>query len=132
MRLRKKTEKSDLRHGAVSAADTRISGHAGGEHQRHLSGGQGLDGVFGGFLGGAARGIRTPDPIITNDVLYRLSYCGFSPDINDVPIASLQSCCLAAPGPAATRLVDLRGGGERPYRGPDCGCHAFGGSKLSH
>ena len=25
---------------------------------------------------GAARGIRTPDPIITNDVLYRLSYCG--------------------------------------------------------
>jgi hypothetical protein len=28
--------------------------------------------------GGAARGIRTPDPIITNDVLYRLSYCGIS------------------------------------------------------
>ena len=27
---------------------------------------------------GAARGIRTPDPIITNDVLYRLSYCGIS------------------------------------------------------
>jgi len=26
--------------------------------------------------GGAARGIRTPDPIITNDVLYQLSYCG--------------------------------------------------------
>ena len=25
---------------------------------------------------GAAEGIRTPDPIITNDVLYRLSYCG--------------------------------------------------------
>jgi hypothetical protein len=25
---------------------------------------------------GAARGIRTPDPVITNDVLYRLSYCG--------------------------------------------------------
>jgi len=25
---------------------------------------------------GAARGTRTPDPIITNDVLYRLSYCG--------------------------------------------------------
>jgi hypothetical protein len=34
--------------------------------------------------GGAARGIRTPDPIITNDVLYRLSYCGVmrrAPDI---------------------------------------------------
>src|SRR5262249_20824608 len=27
---------------------------------------------------GAARGIRTPDPIITNDVLYRLSYCGYA------------------------------------------------------
>jgi hypothetical protein len=27
-------------------------------------------------LVGAARGIRTPDPVITNDVLYRLSYCG--------------------------------------------------------
>jgi hypothetical protein len=30
------------------------------------------------FLGlfGAARGIRTPDPLITNEVLYQLSYCG--------------------------------------------------------
>ena len=27
---------------------------------------------------GAAEGIRTPDPIITNDVLYRLSYRGLS------------------------------------------------------
>jgi hypothetical protein len=27
---------------------------------------------------GAARGIRTPDPRITNAMLYRLSYCGFS------------------------------------------------------
>ena len=26
---------------------------------------------------GAARGIRTPDPLITNEVLYQLSYCGF-------------------------------------------------------
>ena len=24
----------------------------------------------------AARGIRTPDPLITNEVLYQLSYCG--------------------------------------------------------
>jgi hypothetical protein len=31
-----------------------------------------LSGVFTG----AARGIRTPDPVITNDVLYQLSYCG--------------------------------------------------------
>jgi hypothetical protein len=29
-----------------------------------------------GRASGAARGIRTPDPIITNDVLYQLSYCG--------------------------------------------------------
>ena len=29
-----------------------------------------------GRKGGAARGIRTPDPVITNDVLYQLSYCG--------------------------------------------------------
>ena len=27
---------------------------------------------------GAARGTRTPDPVITNDVLYQLSYCGES------------------------------------------------------
>src|SRR5262245_36107688 len=26
---------------------------------------------------GAARGTRTPDPLITNEVLYQLSYCGF-------------------------------------------------------
>ena len=26
---------------------------------------------------GAAEGTRTPDPIITNDVLYQLSYSGF-------------------------------------------------------
>src|ERR1043166_7744919 len=33
---------------------------------------------------GAARGIRTPDPIITNDVLYQLSYCGFSRFFNEL------------------------------------------------
>jgi hypothetical protein len=32
--------------------------------------------ILWGFSAGAARGIRTPDPVITNDVLYRLSYCG--------------------------------------------------------
>ena len=31
--------------------------------------------VFGSSSG-AARGIRTPDPLITNEVLYQLSYCG--------------------------------------------------------
>ena len=29
-----------------------------------------------GFNGGAANRIRTCDPVITNDVLYQLSYCG--------------------------------------------------------
>src|SRR5882672_5513300 len=29
-----------------------------------------------GIKNGAARGTRTPDPVITNDVLYQLSYCG--------------------------------------------------------
>ena len=29
-----------------------------------------------GQKGGAAEGTRTPDPIITNDVLYQLSYSG--------------------------------------------------------
>ena len=44
-------------------------------------------------------GFRTPDPIITNDVLYRLSYCGL------VPAASreLGSRCFRAPRPQATR-----------------------------
>jgi hypothetical protein len=28
------------------------------------------------FQGGAANRIRTCDPVITNDVLYQLSYCG--------------------------------------------------------
>ena len=32
--------------------------------------------LFPKRLNGAAREIRTPDPIITNDVLYQLSYCG--------------------------------------------------------
>lgn len=34
---------------------------------------------FGAANFGAARGIRTPDPVITNDVLYQLSYCGGAP-----------------------------------------------------
>ena len=29
-----------------------------------------------GLKSGAAEGTRTPDPIITNDVLYQLSYSG--------------------------------------------------------
>ena len=42
---------------------------------------------------GAAGGTRTPDPIITNDVLYQLSYCGFPSDLRKLatyrPFASL-------------------------------------------
>jgi hypothetical protein len=34
------------------------------------------DDLKSGLSAGAAREIRTPDPIITNDVLYQLSYCG--------------------------------------------------------
>ena len=34
-------------------------------------------------------GFRTPDPVITNDVLYRLSYCGFLNKISAL-------CSLAA------------------------------------
>ena len=32
--------------------------------------------AINGWRYGAARGIRTPDPLITNEVLYQLSYCG--------------------------------------------------------
>ncbi len=32
--------------------------------------------LSGRRVGGAAEGTRTPDPIITNDVLYQLSYSG--------------------------------------------------------
>ncbi|MEA2935324.1 MAG: hypothetical protein QOD74_1970 [Variibacter sp.] len=47
---------------------------------------------------GAARGIRTPDPVITNDVLYQLSYCG----IESREIA-------AAPAISKRGLVQARG-----------------------
>ena len=42
-----------------------------GEKQDRL-----LTGHAGPEKTGAARGIRTPDPLITNEVLYQLSYCG--------------------------------------------------------
>ena len=41
--------------------------------------------IMFGLKFGAAEGTRTPDPIITNDVLYHLSYSGF-------PAALLASC----------------------------------------
>jgi hypothetical protein len=43
------------------------------------------------YLSGAAREIRTPDPIITNDVLYQLSYCG--PIEMHAPAARLERRC---------------------------------------
>ncbi|GEM_PF-4474238 len=48
---------------------------------------------------GAARGIRTPGPIITNDVLYQLSYCGFREDscwnllVNAAPLSNAAARC---------------------------------------
>jgi hypothetical protein len=36
-------------------------------------------------LDGAARGIRTPDPLITNEVLYQLSYCGIGFALDPYP-----------------------------------------------
>jgi hypothetical protein len=48
---------------------------------------------------GAARGIRTPDPIITNDVLYQLSYCGFTKDAK-----SLVENCLSIQAPLCPHI----------------------------
>src|SRR5262249_21003163 len=42
----------------------------------------------GHLKNGAARGIRTPDPVITNDVLYRLSYCGGPTLMSRAPLIS--------------------------------------------
>src|SRR3954462_12778456 len=42
---------------------------------------------------GAARGIRTPDPLITNEVLYQLSYCG-------IAIVAIREAALLPPPPA--------------------------------
>jgi hypothetical protein len=46
---------------------------------------------------GAARGIRTPDPIITNDVLYRLSYCGLTNKIKSLSQKSPKNRRPSAP-----------------------------------
>jgi hypothetical protein len=48
---------------------TRAAGSGGAQRR---AGRNGLDTL----KNGAARGTRTPDPVITNDVLYQLSYCG--------------------------------------------------------
>ena len=51
-------------------------------------------------LNGAAEGTRTPDPIITNDVLYQLSYCGAGGNIVFSPPA-----CKVGAGPLVAELV---------------------------
>ena len=65
------------------------------------------------WLIGAARGIRTPDPIITNDVLYQLSYCGpadqrraggaFRTAPLSMPVFPLLAICPNAVARAASR-----------------------------
>src|SRR5262245_40673928 len=60
--------------------------------------------TISGLSGGAARGIRTPDPVITNDVLYQLSYCGNGAVITgggQISKQGLTGCC--APSPLAMR-----------------------------
>ena len=60
----------------LTAYRSRGGGHTGVRSLHRMA----LRYALGCFLGpganGAARGTRTPDPVITNDVLYQLSYCG--------------------------------------------------------
>ena len=46
---------------------------------------------------GAGEGTRTPDPIITNDVLYQLSYTGFFSGHGPRPARTMQSCLSVLP-----------------------------------
>ncbi len=68
-------------------------------------------------ISGAARGIRTPDPIITNDVLYQLSYCG----------DGVVNSGIGPPWQARTERSDARGcaiGGEAGQMAPGPGAVA--------
>src|ERR1700704_5055982 len=67
---------------------------------------------------GAARGIRTPDPRITNAVLYRLSYCG-------VKFASL------IPGAGRIGKQGGRAGASPRTSFPACGGGRGGGPTCS-
>jgi hypothetical protein len=64
-----------------------------------------------GLSVGAARGIRTPDPIITNDVLYRLSYCGVARGDNP------RAAALQATGEYRRQPRSLFVSGESDTRG---------------
>lgn len=53
---------------------------------------------------GAAEGTRTPDPIITNDVLYQLSYSGtFLPDLLGCRDFGVKPACQTDQGVFAHR-----------------------------
>ena len=58
--------------GLAQLGDGRVVRHA----ACHMHAGPVIRSASAGLSGGAARGIRTPDPLITNEVLYQLSYCG--------------------------------------------------------
>jgi hypothetical protein len=61
---------------------------------------------------GAARGIRTPDPLITNEVLYQLSYCGDADPLRGIGLE------MQGGAGAYCRKVTLpRAGGSR-FSGP--------------
>jgi hypothetical protein len=60
----------------------------------------------GGWMLGAARGIRTPDPIITNDVLYQLSYCG---PLSSARQATLEDAVVYASFPRLGNTPDRSG-----------------------
>lgn len=71
---------------------------------------------------GAARGIRTPDPLITNEVLYQLSYCG---EIRGVTLCGASDRCgfisvRSADGKAlgVVFLMQLCHAGRLTVRGP--------------
>ncbi len=58
--------------------------------------------------GGAGEGTRTPDPIITNDVLYQLSYTGILPGGGPTP--PQDAAQAGSPGATACRhAADARG-----------------------
>lgn len=63
--------------------------------------------------GGAAEGTRTPDPIITNDVLYQLSYCGI-----DLPRGARAKSERVI---ASLQVKDKRLIGISPPAAPVCG-----------
>src|SRR6478735_1388222 len=62
---------------------------------------------------GAARGIRTPDPLITNEVLYQLSYCGIAILRSERPPSYPLTCRLAREGKAGMALPDRKNAAAR-------------------